>query len=404
MASFLQVLWSIIFETAPYVLIGMLAAGVIAEMIGRYRRLRRFATRRSLISLSFFNLLGFAMPICSCGTVPMAVGFRKQGVPYGSVYAFIFTAPATSIAAVIFAAALLGRQFTLFYVLGAVLAGYVIGALFYLLESSAPGGLGDFAVISQGGDQPTAAAGEPGFWGRALRRGFLVYGSEIAFDMIVGLLLVALLISTYSIRTMTDWFNGLPYLQGAGLMILLALPLYVCSLPGILMGATMVLSGLRPELAWVFLMSGPITNLGDMNVLRRRVGVRTTAMYMAAVIVVTLAWGLVFRAGVDASATWLHVRQYFSEYPAVIAGTLRVTEAPAAAGGFGVWSGVHLASALVYVALMGYGAYGEARRFWRNPCLHCKHYQTHMDLSLSLCEQPCWKRTVLVQIKRHVKT
>jgi uncharacterized membrane protein YraQ (UPF0718 family) len=401
MGTFLGVLWSIILETAPYVLIGMFAAGVMAELIGRNQRLRAFATRRSLSSLSFFNLVGFVLPICSCGTVPMAVGFRKQGVPYGSVYAFIFTAPATSIAAVIFAAALMGRQFTLAYVTGAVLAGYAIGALFYLLDRLPRLGLGDFAGAPVT-ETAKANEGNGGFWNRALRRGFLVYGSEIAFDMIVGLVLVALLISTYSIRTMTDWFNGLPYLEAAGLMILLALPLYICSLPGILMGATMCLSGLSPELVWVFLMSGPITNLGDMNVLRRRVGFKTTAIYMGAVIVVTVVWGMVIRAVVDPSATWQYVREYFSEYPAVMAGTLRVTEAPTAGGGFDVWQAVHGVSAVIYVMLMVYGAHRELRQFWRNPCLHCTHYQKHMDLSLSLCREPCWKRNVLVTIKNRV--
>jgi uncharacterized membrane protein YraQ (UPF0718 family) len=398
MTNFFHVLWSIILETAPYVLIGMFAAGVLAELIAKYHRLRSFATRKSFVSLSFFNLLGFALPICSCGTVPMAVGFRKQGVPYGSVYAFIFTAPATSIAAVIFAAAMLGQRFTLFYVLGAVLAGYAIGALFYLLERFSPSSLEDFGSAPMAQPKPVEVE-RGGFWRRALRRGFLVYGSEIAFDLIVGLTLVALLISTYSIRTMTDWFNGLPYLHGAGLMILLALPLYVCSLPGILMGATMCLSGLTPELVWVFLMSGPITNLGDMNVLRRRVGFRTTAIYMGAVIGVTLIWGLVVRAAVDPAETWTYVRQYFSDYPAVMAGTLKVSETPLPASGTDVWDVVHLMSAAAYVALMVYGAWRELQQFWRNPCLHCKHYQKHMDLSLSLCREPCWKRTALVQIK-----
>lgn len=397
MTRFLEVLWSIILETAPYVLIGMVAAGLIAESLGAHQRLRRFATRKNFLSLTAFNLMGFVTPICSCGTVPIAVGMRKQGVPFGSVYAFIFTAPATSIAAVIFAVGMLGRQFALAYVAGAVVCGYLIGGLFHTIDRFSHRGLPEFGLASPPSLEPTRPIG--GFWARALHRGLLVYGSEIAFDLIVGLILVSLLISVYSIGDLTAWFNGLPYLAGAGLMILLALPLYVCSLPGILMGATMCLSGLQPELVWVFLMSGPITNLADMNVLRRRIGLQTTTIYMVTVVCVTVLWGLVVKSMVDPTATWLHVQEYFQEYPAVIASTLHVDVAPANNGGLTLWRVGQFVTALIYVGLMVRGAWIELRRSWLNPCEHCKHYQQHHDLSLALCREPCLKRNVLVRLR-----
>jgi hypothetical protein len=80
--------------------------------------------KRNVWTLSFFNLAGFTLPVCSCGTVPLAVGLRKQGVPYGNVFSFIFSAPATSVAAVILSFAMLGQTFTAYYIAGAVTCGY----------------------------------------------------------------------------------------------------------------------------------------------------------------------------------------------------------------------------------------------------------------------------------------
>jgi len=166
------------------------------------------------------------------------------------------------------------------------------------------------------------------------------------------------------------------------------------------MGATLILSGLKPELLWVFLMSGPITNLGDMNVLRRQVGFKTTIIYMAVVISVTLLWGWVIKAGIDPMKLWLYVRQYFSEFPAVIAGSLTVTESPAPRQGKNIWDIIHFICTVIFIALIAYGAHAKFGRIRRNPCLHCSHYQQNLNLSVVTCRIPCWKRRVILLFKK----
>ena len=399
MINFLKVLWGIIYETAPYVLLGMLASGFLSEALVRFHRIRSFVSRKSFLGLTFFNLFGFAMPICSCGTIPMAVGFRNRGVPFGSIYSFIFTAPATSIAAVIFSLALLGRTFTLFYICGALLCGYAIGAIFYSLDYLSwyhP------SVIAPESIRYRAQSidARDGYIKRCLKRGFVVYGSEIAVDMIVGLITTSLLVSSYSLQTLTGWFEHLPFYQAAPLMMALALPMYVCSLPGILMGATLVFAGLHPALLWVFLMSGPITNLGDMNVLRRHVGAATTAIYIVAVVVVTYLWGLVIEHHIDAMDMWLYVREYFSQYPNIQAGTLTFSTDASSATGDTLTAVIHYGSSALFMILIGYGAASKFKQVWLNPCLHCIHYQHSVGIDIRSCRRPCWKKQVQVHLRK----
>lgn len=398
MIAYLETLWAMLVEMAPFVILGMLAAGFVHEALGRFQTLRSFARRRSIWSLSFFNLAGFTLPICSCGTVPIAVGLRRQGVPLGNLFSFIFSAPATSIAAVILSMAMLGPDFTLYYAVGAVISGYAVGLLFYLTEGRRPAHPAQaplYLCEDNAGD-----GSNTGFVLRAIRWGTVTYGSRIAFDLIAGLALAALLISSYSVQALGDWVGALPYWQGAVLMLLLAIPLYICSLPGIMVSATLILGGVPPELVWVFLMAGPVTNLGDINVLRHNLGWRNTAVYIAAVVTVTFLWGWVIHANLEWMDVWAHVHEYYAAQPSAIPADGEIAGALADATWLGIPRPVYLASAVLLVIFTANGARLTAKEFWTNPCLHCKHFQMDMSLSPALCEHPCWKKQMLRGVKR----
>ncbi len=393
MVTYLQTFWSILLEISPFVILGMLAAGLVHEALGRFQRLRAFALKRNPWSLSFFNFSGFTLPICSCGIVPLAVGLRKQGVPFGNIFTFIYSAPATSIAAVILSLAVFGPDFTLYYVVGALLCGYVVGLVFYLLETRTTLAAGGDAVCL---NEPSGEeASRHGFLMRAIRWGTLEYGSRIAFDLILGLALAALIVASYSVQDLGGWIGEMPFWQSAPLMILIALPLYICSLPGILVGGALVLGGFTPALLWVFLMAGPVTNLGDINVLRRNLGWRNTLVYVAVVVVSTLAWGWVIDLNLDWAELWGQVRQYYAAQAGMgaldgdIAGALSGSE----------WLGLpreaHYATAAMLVVLTLNGAWQSLKTLWLSPCRHCYGFQKDLHLSPAVCSAPCWKRRVL---------
>jgi uncharacterized membrane protein YraQ (UPF0718 family) len=391
LADYLQNFRAILIEIAPFVIIGMLAAGLVHEVLGRARGLRAFALRRSLPSLSFFNLSGFTLPICSCGVVPLAVGLRKQGVPFGNLFSFLYTAPATSIAAVILSLAVLGPDFTLFYVAGALVCGYAIGLTFYLLEPARAAPADAPAPFLCDAAEP---APRHGFLMRVIRWGTIEYGSRIAFDLIIGLALAALIVTAFSVHEVGAWIADLPFLPAALLMILIAIPLYVCSLPGILVAGALVLGGFTPALVWIFLMAGPVTNLGDINVLRRQMGWRQTLTYIGAVIVTALLWGWVVHLAVDWTSLWDHVRAFYASRSGMAAdGDL--AGAMAHAGWLGIPREIHTASALLLTGLTLNGARLALRELLVSPCLHCRHFQQDLKLTPALCSQPCWKRRLL---------
>jgi uncharacterized protein len=397
MGRYIESFWGILVEIAPSVLIGMLGAGLVHEALGRFQRLRSFALKRSVWSLSFFNFAGFTLPICSCGVIPLAVGLRNQGVPFGNIFAFVFSAPATSIAAAILCLAVLGPRFALYYVTGAILCGYVIGLAFYAAEHRSRPLPGRKAVsLCADGD---AGGSTKGFFLRAMHWGTITYGGRISFDLMVGLALAALLVTTYPPQTLGTWVADQPFWLAALVVMSIAIPMYVCSLPGIMVAGALVLAGFTPGLVWIFLMAGPVTNLGDINVLRRNVGWRSTLLYVTLVVVMTFLWGAVIHHQLQWEDIWVHVREYYATQPGLGGDDAATGAALASSGWLGLPREIHYAAAILLAYLTLHGGWNKARQFWLNPCLDCRHFQDDMHLDPSICVRPCWKRRLLAFLK-----
>lgn len=76
------------------------------------------------------------------------------------------------------------------------------------------------------------------------------------------------------------------------LMLVIGVPMYVCATASTPIVAALALKGLSPGAALVFLLAGPATNAAGLTVLAKRLGKRTTMVYVAAISVVSLALGM----------------------------------------------------------------------------------------------------------------
>lgn len=75
-------------------------------------------------------------------------------------------------------------------------------------------------------------------------------------------------------------------------MLVVATPLYVCATASTPIAAALVLKGLSPGAALVFLLAGPATNVATITVVTRLLGKRTTVIYVASILVTSLLFGL----------------------------------------------------------------------------------------------------------------
>jgi hypothetical protein len=87
------------------------------------------------------------------------------------------------------------------------------------------------------------------------------------------------------------------------LMLGIGIPVYICAAASTPLAAAMILKGLSPGAALVFLLAGPATNIGSLTLLARELGCRTVMVMLSALSVSAILLGLL----VDQCYRWLQI-------------------------------------------------------------------------------------------------
>ncbi len=90
-------------------------------------------------------------------------------------------------------------------------------------------------------------------------------------------------------------------------MLAAGIPMYVCATASTPIAAALILKGLNPGAALVFLLAGPATNAATINLVRTIFNTRTLVIYLSMIAVTSLAMGVFLDAvyelmGIRASA------------------------------------------------------------------------------------------------------
>jgi hypothetical protein len=114
---------------------------------------------------------------------------------------------------------------------------------------------------------------------------------DLALWFLIGLVLAGLI----TVLIPPDIFGK--YL-GAGLpamliMLAVGIPLYICATASTPIAAALILKGVSPGAALVFLLAGPATNMASLTVLTSTLGKRATAIYLASIAVCAVVFGLI---------------------------------------------------------------------------------------------------------------
>ncbi len=77
------------------------------------------------------------------------------------------------------------------------------------------------------------------------------------------------------------------------IMLVFGIPLYICATASTPIAAALILKGLSPGAALVFLLVGPATNVTSLTVLMGILGKRATAIYLVSIALLSVIFGLV---------------------------------------------------------------------------------------------------------------
>jgi uncharacterized membrane protein YraQ (UPF0718 family) len=135
---FMMALWELTGAMAPYILFGLLFAGILHELVpGDF--VQKHLGHDNVLSVLKATLFGIPLPVCSCGVIPLAAALRKEGASRGSVLSFLISTPITGIDSILATFGMFGWLFTLYRIVSSIVIAFVAGVLsnFYAVERQA---------------------------------------------------------------------------------------------------------------------------------------------------------------------------------------------------------------------------------------------------------------------------
>lgn len=264
----------LLLEMAPYLLFGFLIAGILKYYL-RPSTMRRFLGGSNLRSVINAAVLGVPMPLCSCGVIPTGVGLHRNGASKGAAVSFLISTPQTGVDSIMITYSLLGLPFAIIRPIVAFITGIAGGAITNKLEGSK----GDSYVNeSQDEELPKGLKKIPAI----LKYAFVEFMDDIAKWLVIGILIAGLISVLVPDSFFLEYLSN-PYLSMV-VMLLVSVPLYVCATSSVPIAAALIMKGLSPGAALVFLMAGPATNAATISVVGNALGKKTLAIYLLTII------------------------------------------------------------------------------------------------------------------------
>ena len=280
MKEYLLSLLHVVCEMAPYLLLGFLIAGVLHVFVpqGFYRK---YLSKDNKFAVLWAALLGVPLPLCSCGVIPTAIGLRNEKASKGAVASFLIATPQTGIDSILATFSLMGLGFAIIRPAAALITGVCGGLLVNRLVPE-----DDDAMTS--GPSCEVETGNK-IW-RVLKYAYFKMIQDIGGRLVIGLL-VAALIQVAIPDEFFLHFGSQPLLQMLVILIV-AVPMYICSTGSIPVAAALIMKGLSPGAALVMLMAGPAVNLASILVVRKAMGKRFTWIYLLVIVCFSILFGL----------------------------------------------------------------------------------------------------------------
>jgi uncharacterized membrane protein YraQ (UPF0718 family) len=215
----------------------------------------------------------------------VAASLRKNGASKGATGAFLLSTPQTGVDSILVTWALLGPVFDVVRPLVAFLTG-IVG-----------GGLIDRFSVDQGLSQDLANQDDsqsvPSGWGarivKGMKHGFVTLPGDMGKDLLVGILLAGLIAALVPDGFFAEQLGQgwLPML----IMMVAGIPLYVCATASVPIAAALLMKGVSPGAVFVFLVTGPATNMATLALIRGMLGNRSALFYLLSVMVSALGGG-----------------------------------------------------------------------------------------------------------------
>ncbi len=275
-------------ESAPFLLVGLVLSGVIRQLIPDKWITKALGENSSVATAA---LIGTPLPLCSCSVIPTAMGIRRAGASKASTASFMVATPETGVDSIGVTFALLGPVMAVARPIAAIFSAIVAGKLVRLWDEETPPIQEEKKSSCCGGGKNQA---EPSTWDKVksvFQYGFGKLLSDFMNWLLIGLFFAALIQTFVPETFLSQYGDGIFAMM---LVVLVSIPMYICATASTPVAAGLMLSGISPGAALVFMLTGPATNIATLMVVKNELGTRSLYAYLTGVIASALIMGISF--------------------------------------------------------------------------------------------------------------
>jgi uncharacterized membrane protein YraQ (UPF0718 family) len=245
--------------------------------------------------------------------LPAAASLKKQGANNGATTAFLISTPESGVDSIAITYALLDPIMTVARPLAAFVTALVAGFgenIFNRPKTRIEFPIATACQIDNCCDDidcPTEVSIAHHTFFEKVKSGLRFAVTEIWADLAVwffiGIVLAGLIMVMVPDDIIATYLGG--GINSMLLMLVIGVPLYICATASTPIAAALILKGISPGTALIFLLVGPATNITSLSVVVGLLGKRATALYLVSIVVVSVLSGLAldaFYSGMDISA------------------------------------------------------------------------------------------------------
>ena len=286
MMDYVNAFASMLGSMSPYLLLGFLIAGLLHAFVPS-SIYSRYLAGTGLRSVAMAAAFGIPLPLCSCGVLPTAVALRRSGASRAASTSFLIATPQTGVDSIAATYSMMGLPFAILRPVAALVTSVIGGLAVGHWERK--GTLDDVAQEAnyEFNELPR------GFWNKVVatfKYGFFDMMQSIGRWLLIGLVVATLI----TVLLPDDFFSTYARwpLLNMFIIVLVAVPMYVCATGSIPIAAALMLKGMSPGCALVLLMAGPAANLASMFVVNKAFGRKATIIYLLSIIGGAIGFGV----------------------------------------------------------------------------------------------------------------
>ena len=326
---FLEALWSLSLAMAPYILFGLFFAGLLHELVPD-SIVTKHLGKDNVTSVVKSTIFGIPLPVCSCGVIPLATSIKKSGASKGATLSFLISTPITGVDSIMATYGIFGWIFTIYRAITSMIIAMVAGILTNIFDKDTstnsvtenqntmkvdmestptmsfstlkPVRTDSISALNTQKEEESCGTDEGNCCAssseekktfsflRAMKYAFTTLLGDIAKPLFWGLIIgavitVAIPANLAELLSDNSWLSYL-------LVIIIAVPMYVCATASLPIAAGLMLSGVSAGAAFVFLSAGPATNTVTIGVVKKMLGTKSLVIYLGSIVIGSIVFGL----------------------------------------------------------------------------------------------------------------